>query len=379
MDFTAEELAAMRQGMSGDGGAAPDDNTPDPIDDGASQGDSSLKNNVPAPTADPVSAPVPIAVDLKPIDTPPVKSFEEILAERTKGKYKRWEEVESEINTPKEAFFDDEVRHWNNLKGKGVKLDKTFFELQSLNLDSLKDPKNILLQSMKLKEENNNVSDRTLLFLIEKKYGLSNWIEKEESELTDEDVANRELLGRDAQMEYKWLQDYKKERTFLPETDPAKAKQEADAKLEWQAEWEQFVDGELSNKVSNLSVIVNPETKEVFDYKVSESDRKEVTELMKTLPKNVYALFNRFTETDSKGNAQIDHAKVAQMILRDKLFDQAVLKARSDGEAEGARKEIEKLKNVNFKPGDNGTAGELEPQTAKDALTKALKSQGKIF
>jgi len=378
--LTPEEIEAMRQGIK-NSNAVPQADEPDTIPEPTpepapaapathpAEGDSSLKNPTP---------PAPMA-GLHPDPTPaaqPSKSFEEYLAEKTGGKFKKWEEVESVMNAPKDQFVDDEVRHWNELKKKGAKLDRTFFELQSLSLESLKTPKDILLQSMKLKEENSGLSDKTLLFQIEKKYGLSNWIEKEETELTDEDIANMELLGRDAKIEYNWLQNYKKERTFVPEVDPAVAQQQADAKAAWQASWDRYVDDNLYGKVTGISVQIDPATNDSFEYKISEVDRKEMGDIMKTLPKDVNAIFRPFLQEDAQGNPSINHEKVYEMLLKYKIFDQAVSKARQDGEALGAKKELKKIKNVGFVPGEGNTVVETAPKTESEAIAAQLRKQG---
>lgn len=373
-NFSSEELAAMRSAFVNPGASneppKASDSTPEPE-----------KNAEPAAAVDPKvnETPKPDEPTQVQNELPKQKSFEEYLEERTAGKYKKWEDVESVISAPRDEFADDEVRHWNELKKQGVKLDKEFFELQNLNLDSLKDPKSILLQAMKLKPENKNLSDKTLLFQLEKKYGLSAWIDKDEAELTDEDQANKDFLVRDAQIEYDWMQDYKKKRTFVPQPDPEKIKAKQDADAAWQSDWERFVDDKLYGGVTNLSVVIDPETKDSFEYKISEADRKEIAEIMKVLPKNVNAMFKPFMETDSNGNPQINHSKVYQMLLRNKLFDQAVIKARSDGEAVGGRKEIEKIKNTNFTPTGSAPPAQAEAKSEDEAKARALKAQGKIY
>lgn len=355
-------------------------------------------NPIPAPvdivvdTADATSIPlkvvdVPIISADKPVDdankgvVPPVvektKSFEDYLAERSAGKYNKWEDVESVINAPKDEFADDEVRHWNELKKGGVKINKEFFELQSLDLESLKnDPQAILLQTMKLKGE--NLSDRTLKVNIEKKYGVSTWVDKEDSELTDEEAAYKETFIRDANNDLEWLRNFKKERTFIPTLDPAAVQKQEAEKATWQKNWEKFVDDDLTAKATSLSVVINPDTKDSFEYKISEADRKEVGDIMKLLPKDVNALFSPYLETDAQGNPQINHSKVQRMLLRDKVFDQAVINARKDGEAFGAKKEFENIKNLNFKPVESNVSEGL-PSSEEEAFAQAARKQGRVF
>lgn len=367
-----DEIAAMRQAVNAPvvqeevepaAQAEPEVETP--------AASAAAPDNNPAPDAAataPASVPDPIVEKSK--------SFEEILAEKSKGKFSKWEDVEPIINTPKDEFVDDEVRHWNELKRKGIKLDKQFFELQNLDVEGLKDPKAILIQTMKLKGE--NLSDRALNVQLEKKYSISAWVDKEEGELTDEDAANKEIFMRDAQKDLEWLRDFKKQRTFIPEEDPevaiaARAKQDA-----WQADWEKFVDGELSTKATSLSVIVDAETKDSFEYKVSEADRKEVSNIMKLLPRDMGAIMAQFIEPGPNGQPQYNHAKIQRMLLRDRVFDQAIANAKKDGIAEGAKKEIENLKNANFTPGSSAVVVDPEPKSESEALAAQLRKQGRV-
>lgn len=371
--ISADEMAAMRQAAANPPAQVVEEPvvTPEPVAAEPVVPAVADDNNATPPVAPVVPAAAPEQVAEKP------KSFEELLAERTKGKFNKWEDVEPIINAPKDEFVDDEVRHWNELKKKGVKLDKQFFELQNLDVEGLKDPKAILIQTMKLKGE--NLSDRALNVQLEKKYGISAWIDKEDHELTDEDAANKEIFVRDAKNELEWLRNFKKERTFVPEQDPeaviaAKAKQDA-----WQANWEKFVDGELAPKATSLSVIVDPETKDSFEYKVSEADRKEVSDIMKLLPRDINAIFSRFIEPGENGTPQINHAKVQRMLLRDRAFDQAVANAKKDGIAEGAKKEIETLKNTNFTPASSVVVAAAEPESEEEARAAALRKQGRVY
>lgn len=370
--ISTEEMAAMRQAANAPVESIIEMPASTPAADVIPPAATPAINSIPDPT---LAAAIPAPVPEVPIEKP--KSFEELLAERTKGKFNKWEDVEPIINASKDEFADDEVRHWNDLKKKGVKLDKQFFELQNLDIEGLKNPKEILLQTMKLKGE--NLSDRALNVQIEKKYGISTWIDKEESELTDEDAANKEIFMRDAQKDLEWLRNFKKERTFVPEQDPTVAATEQAKKDAFQANWEKFVDDDLSTKANSLSVVIDPETKDSFEYKISEADRKEVSDIMKLLPRDLSALFSRYVETDTNGNPQINHAKVQRMLLRDKVFDQAVVNARKDGEALGSKKEIENLKNANFIPANAQVIPDAQPTSEAEARAQAIRKQGKVY
>lgn len=327
------------------------------------------------------------------VATEPVvtKSFEEYLEERTAGKFKKWDEVEQIINTPKEEFADDTIKHWNELAKKGIKLDKEFFEIQSLDLDEdTMDPEDVILQAMRRKPDYSGLSERTLKRELDKKYNYSAWIEKfddngrlvEGAELSEDDLANQEIMMRDAQKDLDWLKNYKKERTFVPEQDPEVVRQQAEMQKVALQNFNKFVDEELFGKVKSFStqIKIDDNTTEVFDFGLPEAERKEIADLMKLLPTlGTSVLVNRFAEKQPDGSMKINDQKVYQMLLRDKLFDQANQNAYKDGMAYGAKKYVkEEVKNANFQTADHNSGNQV-PQTEAEALALAIKNSGKKF
>lgn len=316
-----------------------------------------------------------------------VKSFEEQLAEKTGGKISKWEEVEKVLNAPKEEL-DEEVRHWNELKKKGIKLDKEFFELQSLNVGKLDDPRDVgdfddprdaLFEAMKRKPENKGLSKETLLLQISKKYNLEEWQDKEEVDLTPDDKANREIMMRDAQQDLEWLKKYKSDRIFVKSESEAEIQKRSAALEESQKNWENYVTEELFSKIKTISIPTDQEKKEVVDYKISEADRSDIANLMKSFTKDGNALFNRYKETDSQGNHSINHQKLFVDLLKAKVFDETVKHAYNDGKAVGEKKFIkEDLKNINFKP-DEGKVNAPIPKTEAEALRQAMEKNNIKF
>lgn len=358
-----------------------------PVVENTAPADSSLKTTE-AKTEEKVDAPV---VETKTEETPvPTKSFEEYLAERSQGKYKKWEELEQDLNAPREEFANEKVKHWNELEKKGIKLDKEFFELQSLNLDDDEmNPEDVILQAMRRKDDYSGLSERTLKRELDKKYNYSQWIEKfdedgrlkEGEELSEDDLANQEFMMRDAQKDLEWLRSYKKERTFIPEPNQEELQQQAESKRLAIANFEKFVDEELFTKITNLSteIKIDDNTTEVFEFKPSEADRKEMTGFMKLLPLGTNILVNRFAEKQPDGSLKINDQRVYQMLLRDKTYDEAVKNAYKDGMAQGAKKFVkEEVKNVSFQAADHNSGNQV-PQTEAEALALAMKNSGKKF
>lgn len=306
------------------------------------------------------------------------KSLDDYLTERTAGKFKKWEDIEKVINTPSVKFANDNIRHWNELAEKGIELNEEFFELQRLDVDKLKDPSDILLQAMKRKPEYKGLSESTLKLQINKKYNISEWKDKESDDFTDEDKMNQEIYMRDAHNESEWLTNLKKERTFSKQPDPELLKQQQAEAEAFEAKWEKFVDDDLYSKVTNLSTVVDESTKEAFEYKISETDRKEVANQMKLLSKDVNVIFNQFLEKDSGGNVQLNHRKVYEMLIKNKVWDEAIKHAFNDAKALGALKEVKAIKNINFSAGDKPNVA-AHPKTKAEALAAELRAKGHTF
>jgi len=286
------------------------------------------------------------------------KSFEEQFAEKTAGKFKSWEEVETVLNTPKEEFANEQVKHWNDLAKKGIALDREFFELQSKDFENMDNPLEIRMEAMKRNPEYQDLSQKTLELELNKKYNLSEWIEKDRADYTDEDIANREILDRDAIKDREWLVNFKNERSFGKEPDQNLINERAESDRVAQSNWENFVDG-LSKEVSKLSTKIDD--KDSVDFDVSDADRKYAADIMKTMTKDISVFWNQFTDKDGK----MDQKAVFEAILFLKNKDNIVKVSHQNALAKGKESEIKGMKNVSFEP--NAT----QSQTKVDWRIKA--------
>lgn len=326
--------------------------------------------------AKPVEERLPKTEEVKNEPTPEqVKSFEDLLAERSGGKFKSWDEIEKEL-TPKEVFANEKIKKLNELAQKGVDVtSKEFLELQSLDLDKITQTDDILFEKWKRSEEGKGLSDKTIRYEINKKYNVNEWISKDDSELTDDDIANREKMLRDAGLAKDWLVNYKNERTLEKQVDPAQQEAMAKQAQEAQKSWEQYVDSNLVNKVTKLSIPISykDETGKVvesnFDYSVTPQELKEVGDMMKQLTTNSNVFFGQFR--DQQGNA--NHEQFFKFVLQARNFEKAVALAASDA-AEKRALAIERAsKNTNFKPSEVNTAEKVfatDEEALRDAVAK---------
>lgn len=305
----------------------------------------------------------------------PTKTFEEMLAERTGGKFNKWEDIEKEL-TPKDPFANEKVKHLNELAAKGIDVtSKEFLELQSLDFESMEQSDEILIEKLKRSPEGKGLPENVLRHKINKKYNVKDWIDKDESEFTEEDIANREEMKRDAMLDKEWLINYKKERTLEKAEDPIQKAAMAKQSEETLKAWEQFVDSNLVNKVSKVSIPISykDETGKTvessFDYEFSENDRLGNGSIMKQLPKDSGVFFGQFKGS----NGEINHEAFYSFMLKAHNFEKAVALAYAQGGENRAIAMEKSMKNTNFKPAEEASESKVfasDEEALKDAMSK---------
>ncbi len=320
----------------------------------------------------------------EPAKTEPVLSFNEQLEkyveEQTGGKFKKFEEIKTVLDAPK-VELDPEILHFQNLKKSGVVLDKDFFQLQALDVDSMEDPEEIVLEAMRRKPEFKNLSDRALKFKINEKYNINEWINKDDADLTEADLVQREIMMSDAQSDLEFLVNYKKERTFINPVNEQQEIDNANARKQILDSHAKFVDDELIAKGTSLitEVQIDKDTKESFEYKPSEAIRKKAGETMKAMAADLSTIVNLFAETDAEGKVKINDRKIFEMLVKNDTYNEAVQNAYRDGMAQGAKGFVKNdLKNASFKPEGNAVANPVAA-TEAEAIALAIKaSQTKL-
>ncbi len=294
----------------------------------------------------------------------PTKSFEELLAERTGGKFSKWEELEAALNTPKEDFFDEEVRRINELKKNGVKIDQDWFYLQTRDYENMEDPIEILAEAMKL--ENPGLTDKEIEWEIRSKYRLDEWTQdgQDEDEITPkqkeiEEVFSAKMLREANQKRDELIAKRNSQSWKTPKNPEAEAKAIAEAKAAQEA-WEKSI-LDVDSKTTKLSTAISD--KDAFEFVIEPSEKSDVSKMMKEMGTNAGVFWQQFVE-DGKINQQ----KVYETIIKARNYDKAVTSAYQKGLAKGAEQEVKNLKNISFnqdKKVDNSTG-------IQDPIAKAL-------
>jgi hypothetical protein len=313
--------------------------------------------------------------------------FEERLAKKTGGK--KWADLSKDIEeyqkikpeyetlktTPKDEFADDEIRHWNELKKKGVKFDDDFWQLQRADYDKLnpsKDAMKINVELFKLRDENKGLSDKALEFKVRKEYNLDDWSTKDADDLTEDDLVQQELFLRDTQKNLDKLKQTKAERLLSIQPDPKVEQTKQLEQKQRQENWEKFIDNDIAPKITKFKQeFKDDDGTSDFSFEYPKTDIKDVTDRMKAMPKDLNAYWSLFQGEDGK----IDDRKVFENMLIVKNKDKILDLAFNNAKALGAKKEISELKNIQFKPKDANSKSTFVPSNEAEAIKQAAKEQ----
>jgi hypothetical protein len=303
-------------------------------------------------------------------NTDPVepKTFNELIAERTQGKYKNYEEIETAL-TPKEVFANDQLKNINELIKNGATNMDEVLAYYGKDFSSMTDAESILKTEMKMSGKYEGWSDSELTLLIDDKYKRNEWTEEGEDTNSTEKLQSKLLLRDSAEAKQKLI-DKQDQLTIVKE--PTQDEQNA-----WKAEvekgqndWNSYVDSELGSKVTKLSTVIDEKSNEVFDYVYSDAERQGASEMMKSLNADMKFFWNQFNNAEGK----LDYKKVYEMLLwngsKDKMLKVAVRNAR----AEGAEKEVRDSKNITLGTKKNDGTPQQVPE--KTLATSLIQSKG---
>lgn len=298
-----------------------------------------------------------------------------------RGKIEKLPEYENEIKTLKESraeFANDKIKHWNELAKKGINFDKDFFLLQDMDVDKMANPVDVVLEAQK-RNDKSTLTDDLRLLKIRKKYDMDSWANTAEDDLTDDDKLNRAEFMDEVEKSKEFLKKYKSERAFLPPVDEAAEQAMAKQRENAHKEWEGFVDKDVVGKIPSFETeYEDKDTKEKikFEYKFSDEDKKEMSDVMKNLPKNINVYFEKYLTKDKDGNVIPNHIGVGLDRLKAINFDKAVKAALQEGIERGKFLAEKSAKNVQLPTNENGAADgqKKEPKNRQEALEMAVRA-----
>lgn len=332
-----------------------------PVIDTTAVVDSSLKTD---------ETPIVEAITTETTETTSIitKSFEDELAERFEGKYKTLDELKADLAPKPSEFANDYIAKLNELAKQGVEFNDEFWALQSKDFKSMTNPDVILLEAMRLNPDYKDWTDRELKLELDDKYKRKEWAD-EGDEPTDTEILARKRLARDAEAARNEL--IKKQESHSVKQPKPTAEQIAAANkaaAEAQAKWESFVDNDVLSKGTKLSTIIDDKTNEVFEYAISDSDKKEIGNIMKQLPNNIDAFWNEF----KTANGEFDYKQIYDLLALKRNKENLIKIVAQNYRAKGAEAEVKNLKNINFK--SDGTQVVTTKTVAEKNSEAAIKA-----
>lgn len=266
-------------------------------------------------------------------------AFEDLLAERSEGKFKSWEEIQAKLSEPKIEFADERVRKINDYIRDGGKLDSDWVYFQNTDFEKIQDPFELLSEAMRLEEP--GITDKEIEYRLKNDYKIDDWSE-EGAEANEVEEVMSAKMAREADKARQKLIAHKTKSSFaVPQKSEADLRKEAEASKVVQENWEKTV--EDSAKAFE-KIPVKIDDKETFDVIVSDEEKKSLTKMTKAMGKSLAPLLSEFT--DKKGNVDVN--MLQSFMYKAKNFDNAVKAAWNQALAKGKSEIVKDLKNVNF-------------------------------
>lgn len=294
--------------------------------------------------------------------TPPADSslnidFDKILAEKTAGKYKSLEdlnkvedvkfsnELVAKINDFSKKFNDPQAALELFLKTQTTDYSKMSYE------DAIR---------TKIKMENPELTDKEIEYDLRTKY-------KQDADLYSEEEmeigkTKMEREGKKAVEDLiKTQQELALKGDYNAEAEAQQAEEFKKLKQAWDTETEQALSA--VDKME-MEIKISDEEKQNFEWKFTDDDKKEASEMVKSMGEDSGKFFELF-KNDQGG---YDKAKLATAYLKLKKFDAIIGAAVDQAVNAGKQNEIKKLKNTDFEPAKNPSGS--QPMTMEEQVAQ---------
>ncbi len=296
------------------------------------------------------------------IETPPVKTFEQLLEERSEGKYKNWDDVNNIIK--QNPYADDKVKLINDYVKAGGTLED-YLETQTQNFDTMS-PREVMEYS--ILRENPDLTDEEVEYELEKRYAVDKWKtnpEDYEGGIEPKEVRIAKIkYNRETEQARTELKAFQKE-WAIPQKKEVEQPKAVDPKIQeqWNKDVKTAVDAlqKVPLKISDT---------ETFDYVVEEAERTELTKIANELFTDTGKFWNQFKTPEGK----FDVKALSEAMFKIRNFEKAIMLASNQARTKGAEKVIkEEIKNVEFKPEAKSTAD--KPKSMGDQIAEQFIKQ----
>jgi hypothetical protein len=259
------------------------------------------------------------------------KSFESLLAEKTNGKYKTYEEIESLLSTKEtnKSFANEQMEKLNDYVSKGGDVQE-YLNTQTANYDEMDE---LALVKSHLKFNNHDLKNDEVDLLFNSQYKLD-----EDTYTPDEVKLSKIKLRNDAKKAKKELLDFQKD-SAIPKQHRQQVNERKNAE-ENQKLWDEKIDKSLTD-FNEVSFDVNDKG-EKFAYSLSE----DAIENVRTSNKNLASFWNRYVNEDGSENITKLNKDMATLNNLDSIIRSAFAQGLSKGKGDI----IDDIKNPSYSP-----------------------------
>tara|TARA_B110000908_G_C10239871_1_gene445447 strand:- start:276 stop:1367 length:1092 start_codon:yes stop_codon:yes gene_type:complete len=283
------------------------------------------------------------------------KLFQEMLVEKTAGKFNNLEELSSMASQPKQTELDERLTEIQKFITSGGSFED-FILTQATNYDSLND---LDLVKEKMLVDNPDMDESDVDFLISRKYKLN-----DENFDEDEVRLSKIELKREAKLAKESLKDIQN-KFRLPEVkqnvseDIQRQQAEQQALAEQQRQkWVQ----DVTNSVSELKEVSFQVNDQDFKHVVTEEQRVNINNLNSDLS----SYFKKYEKSD--GSVDMQHLNSDRYKLE--YFDQIMRSAVAQAKATGTESIINDIKNPSVS--SQAQTSETKPRTVNDQIQDVL-------
>jgi len=259
------------------------------------------------------------------------KSFEDLLAEKTNGKYKTYEEIESLLSSTEtsSSFANEQMAELNDYVSKGGDVQE-YLKTQTADYDEMDE---LSLVKSHLKFSNQDLETDEVDLLFNSQYKLD-----EDIYTADEIKLSKIKLRSDSKKAKKELQSFQ-DKSAVPKQHREQVNKQKQSE-ETQKLWAEKIDNSLSD-FKNVDFDINDKG-EKFSYALSE----EAIENVRTSNKNLSDFWNRYVNKDGSENI----AKLNKDMATLNNLDSIVRSAFTQGLSKGKGDIIDDIKNPSYTP-----------------------------
>jgi hypothetical protein len=301
--------------------------------------------------------------------------FNQYLSEKTGGKIKSWDEVESYLNNADKPKYNSEIAEKiDSYLSKGGKLDENWFRLQTKDYSTIENPIDLFREKMKI--ENPELSDIEIEYELNERYKLDQWEDDDESPLQQ---AMSAKIAREAKQALDFLVDNQKKSSVFSE---AKTPEQLEAE---QAAMAQMVEADKQARTKfsdDVRAAVSEIEKLKFspidgfevDYSLNNDEKESVSKIVSSLYDGSTGLLEPYLKRNGDQVVGVDIKSLATKLAKAEIFDNVIKKIAQESKAAGAANIVKNQKNINF-TAESKSTNDTKPMDVNSVLAAHFASK----